>query len=221
MNDNDIWLIAILAISSLAPFLIACGTCYIKFSIVFIMVRNAIGLQQIPSNMTLNGIALVLAAFVMTPVLKGGYDYYIENNIDLRDRQSTETFLEKGFTGYKEYLIKYTDKDLAQWFDNARSNISAEERADIDEEERDVSILALLPAYALTEIKEAFKIGFYIYLPFVVIDLLVSSVLLTLGMMMMSPITISVPIKLLLFVVIDGWSIISKGLIEQYLFIAP
>ncbi|KAA6043263.1 EscR/YscR/HrcR family type III secretion system export apparatus protein [Pantoea sp. Bo_7] len=220
MNDNDIWLIAILAISSLAPFLIACGTCYIKFSIVFIMVRNAIGLQQIPSNMTLNGIALVLAAFVMTPVLKGGYDYYIENNIDLRDRQSTETFLEKGFTGYKEYLIKYTDKDLAQWFDNTRSNISAEERADIDEEERDVSILALLPAYALTEIKEAFKIGFYIYLPFVVIDLLVSSVLLTLGMMMMSPITISVPIKLLLFVVIDGWSIISKGLIEQYLFIA-
>jgi len=220
MNDNDIWLIAILAISSLAPFLIACGTCYIKFSIVFIMVRNAIGLQQIPSNMTLNGIALVLAAFVMTPVLKGGYDYYIENNIDLRDRQSTETFLEKGFTGYKEYLIKYTDKDLAQWFNNARSNISVEERADIDEEERDVSILALLPAYALTEIKEAFKIGFYIYLPFVVIDLLVSSVLLTLGMMMMSPITISVPIKLLLFVVIDGWSIISKGLIEQYLFIA-
>ncbi|MFZ4215477.1 EscR/YscR/HrcR family type III secretion system export apparatus protein, partial [Pantoea endophytica] len=79
------------------------------------------------------------------------------------------------------------------------------------------SLFSLLPAYALSEIKDAFRIGFYIYLPFVVIDLLISSVLLTLGMMMMSPVTISVPVKLLLFVVMDGWGLISTGLIEQYL----
>ncbi|MBP2168823.1 type III secretion protein R [Erwinia toletana] len=213
--ENDISLIAVLTLASLAPFLIACGTSYIKFSIVFVMVRNAIGLQQIPSNITLNSVAFVLSVFVMTPVMKEGYNHFKNQPIDLSSAETIEAWLDTGFTGYKHYLQKYSDRDLAQFFEQAQRQRDGELQ---DEDDAPTpSLFALLPAYALTEIKDAFKIGFYIYLPFVVIDLLISSILLTLGMMMMSPVTISVPIKLLLFVVMDGWTLISKGLLQQYL----
>ena len=220
--ENDISLIAVLACASLAPFLIACGTCYVKFSIVFVMIRNAIGLQQIPSNITLNGIAFVMAVFVMMPIMKDGYNYYQSNQVEINSADDIEKFIDDGFVDYREYLQRYTDPDLAAFFEraqNARQRDKVAEQYN-EKEEAPLSLFSLLPAYALSEIKESFKIGFYIYLPFVVIDLLVSSILLTLGMMMMSPITISVPIKLLLFVVMDGWSLISKGLIEQYLSLA-
>lgn len=219
--ENDISLISVLALASLAPFLIACGTCYIKFSIVFVMIRNAIGLQQIPSNITLNGIAFIISVFVMMPVMKEGYNYYQNNHVDASSAEEIETFIDNGFSGYRNYLERYTDPDLAKFFERLqKSRGESGEREDLeyqDDDEVRLSILSLIPAYALSEIKDAFKIGFYIYLPFVVIDLLVSSILLTLGMMMMSPVTISVPIKLLLFVVMDGWTLISKGLIEQYI----
>lgn len=220
--ENDISLITVLALASLAPFLIACGTCYIKFSIVFVMIRNAIGLQQIPSNMTLNGIAFVMAAFVMMPVMKDSYDYYQKNNPGLGSSDEIEQFVGEGFSGYRDYLIRYTDPDLAAFFERAqhaqlRGEDADEQNSTADEDAREPSMLSLLPAYALSEIKDAFKIGFYIYLPFVVVDMLISSILLTLGMMMMSPVTISVPIKLLLFVMLDGWTLVSQGLIGQYL----
>lgn len=220
--ENDISLIAVLACASLAPFLIACGTCYVKFSIVFVMIRNAIGLQQIPSNMTLNGIAFVMAVFVMMPIMKDGYNYYQSNHVEVNSADDIIKFIDDGFISYRDYLQRYTDPDLAAFFERAQKARQHDEMAEEynDDDENSLSLFSLLPAYALSEIKESFKIGFYIYLPFVVIDLLVSSILLTLGMMMMSPITISVPIKLLLFVAMDGWSLISKGLIEQYLSLA-
>ncbi|MFS2221662.1 EscR/YscR/HrcR family type III secretion system export apparatus protein [Pantoea sp. B65] len=213
--ENDISLIALLSLASLAPFLIACGTSYIKFSIVFVMVRNAIGLQQIPSNITLNGVAFVLSMFVMMPVMKEGYNHFKHQPIDLSSAETIEAWIDSGFADYKRYLQKYSDPELARFFEQAQRARDGE--LPDEEETPPPSLFALLPAYALTEIKDAFKIGFYIYLPFVVIDLLISSILLCLGMMMMSPVTISVPIKLLLFVVMDGWTLISKGLLEQYL----
>ena len=115
-------------------------------------------------------------------------------------------------------LQKYTYPDLAQFFEKAQSQNSGDN--EVEDGLSSSSMLALLPAYALSEIKNAFKIGFYLYLPFVVVDLLISSILLALGMMMMSPITISVPIKLILFVVLDGWTLLSKGLILQYIDLA-
>lgn len=217
--ENDISLIALLAFSTLLPFLIACGTCYIKFSIVFVMVRNALGLQQIPSNITLNGVALLLAMFVMAPVVKEGYQSYQQQQIDFHNVESVGRFLENGFDSYRSYLEKYSDPELTKFFQQAQSQREADDHSEADEEQR-ASLSSLLPAYALSEIKSAFKIGFYLYLPFVVIDLLISSVLLALGMMMMSPVTISVPVKLILFVVMDGWTLLSKGLINQYLELA-
>ncbi|HID7510675.1 TPA: EscR/YscR/HrcR family type III secretion system export apparatus protein [Enterobacter hormaechei] len=215
---NDISLIAVLAFSTLLPFLIASGTCFIKFSIVLVMVRNALGLQQVPSNMTLNGISLLLSIFVMMPVVKQGYDYAREEQISFTSVSALSSFVDNGLDGYRDYLRKYSDPDLVIFFEQAQASRSEKdvELPQADELERP-SILALLPAYALSEIKSAFKIGFYLYLPFVVVDLVISSILLALGMMMMSPVTISTPIKLVLFVALDGWTLLSKGLVLQYL----
>ena len=178
MTDyNSIGLVGILSLATLLPFFIAGGTCFIKFSIVFSLIRNAIGLQQAPSNMTLNGISLLLTAFVMSPVALQGYEYYRQEGVSFDNVESVQNFIDNGLSGYKN---------------------------------------TLLAAYSLSEIKSAFVLGFYVYLPFIVVDLLVSNVLLALGMMMMSPVTISLPIKLVLFVAIDGWSKIATGMVMQY-----
>lgn len=211
---DDISLIAIIAIASLLPFIIASGTCFLKISIVLIMVRNAMGVQQIPSNIALNGIALLLSLFVMMPVISDINEYSKTRKVIVTDSISIEEFIDGGLGEYKYYLKKYADPELISFFESVQLGRSEEE---IDIENEGASLFSLLPAYALSEIKSAFEIGFYIYLPFVVIDLIISSILLALGMMMMSPVTISVPIKLILFVAIDGWSLISKGLIMQYI----
>jgi type III secretion apparatus YscR/HrcR family protein len=225
---TDINLIALLAFAALLPFLIASGTCYVKFSIVFIMMRNAMGLQQVPSNMTLNGIALLLSLFVMAPVAQQAYTHFQTEGTRIDSVESMNHFADEGLGDYRAYLQKYSDPDLVAFFQRAqtaRQIASAKDGSDGADDaqaeaasgERPPSILALLPAYALSEIKSAFKIAFFLYVPFVVVDLLISSILLALGMMMMSPVTISVPVKLLLFVTLDGWTLLSKGLVLQYL----
>ncbi|OIV46099.1 EscR/YscR/HrcR family type III secretion system export apparatus protein [Sodalis sp. TME1] len=208
---NEMSLIGILALATLLPFIIASGTCYIKFSIVFVMVRNALGLQQVPSNLTLNGIALMLAMFIMGPIAGDAYHAYQAQPVTVSSAASVLEFLENSMESYRHYLQKYADPRLTAFFDRAHGGAH-----DVEAPDHTPSMLALLPAYALSEIKDSFRIGFYLYLPFVVVDLLISSVLLALGMMM-SPITLSVPIKLVLFVVLDGWTLLSQGLVLQYL----
>lgn len=212
--NNDISLIAVMAAAALMPFLIAVGTCYIKFSVVFTLVRNGLGLQQVPSNMVINALALMLAMYVMHPIIDGLYVAYTELEAPLTTVQAVVEFLDASLGNYKAYLARYADADLVQFFERARL-AEGEQVAPLAPEDR--SFFALLPAYALSELKDAFRIGFYLYLPFVVVDLVVSSILLSLGMMMMSPVTISAPIKLILFVVMDGWSLLSQGLVRQYL----
>lgn len=212
--ESSTTLILTLALATLAPFIIAAGTCYLKFSIVLVMTRNALGVQQVPSNMVLNAIALMMALFVMTPIAKNTYQYLIENPIDVTSPDSFERFSDDALGEYKRYLYKYSEPELLDFFEQAQGN-----RPDSsgDKENIENFLLALLPAYALSEIKSAFIIGFYLYLPFIVIDLVVSCILLALGMMMMSPITLSVPLKLILFIAMDGWTLLAKGLINQYL----
>lgn len=215
---NSIAIVGILSFFTLLPFLIAAGTCFIKFSIVFVIVRNALGLQQVPSNMTLNGIALILSFFVMAPIGESIYEYSTTNDISFYDRDSIVEFMNTGLGEYKNYLNKYSDPKLIQFFEsvhNKQTTLKSMQESRPNPEE--ASVMTLLPAYALSEIKSAFKIGFYIYLPFIVVDLVISCVLLTLGMMMMSPVTISTPIKLILFVAMDGWTLLSKGLVLQYI----
>ncbi|HHR5878577.1 TPA: EscR/YscR/HrcR family type III secretion system export apparatus protein [Providencia alcalifaciens] len=210
---NEIPLLAIIALSTLLPFIIAAGTCYLKISIVLIMVRNAMGVQQVPSTMALNGIALLLSIFVMMPVLQDVNQYMRHESVDFSNVESVDNFVDNGLGRYKSYLMKYSDPQLVTFFASVQQGKT---EIEVQEEQAEPTLFSLLPAYALSEIKSAFEIGFYIYLPFVVIDLVISSILLALGMMMMSPVTISVPVKLILFVAIDGWSLISKGLVMQY-----
>lgn len=210
---NEIPLLAIIALSTLLPFIIAAGTCYLKISIVLIMVRNAMGVQQVPSTMALNGIALLLSIFVMMPVLQDVNQYMRHESVDFSNVESVDNFVDNGLGRYKSYLMKYSDPQLVTFFESVQQGKT---EIEVQEEQAEPTLFSLLPAYALSEIKSAFEIGFYIYLPFVVIDLVISSILLALGMMMMSPVTISVHVKLILFVAIDGWSLISKGLVMQY-----
>lgn len=213
----EIPLLALIAFSTLLPFIIAAGTCYLKISIVLVMVRNAIGVQQVPSTMVLNAIALLLSIFVMMPVLQDVNNYMRQESVDFSNVESIDHFVDDGLGRYKSYLQKYSEPQLVNFFESIQQGRSEEE---IHEDGTPPTLFSLLPAYALSEIKSAFEIGFYIYLPFVVIDLVISSILLALGMMMMSPVTISIPVKLILFVAIDGWTLISKGLVMQYIELA-
>ncbi|HGM9963297.1 TPA: EscR/YscR/HrcR family type III secretion system export apparatus protein [Providencia stuartii] len=215
--SNEIPMLALVSLATLLPFIIAAGTCYLKISIVLIMVRNAMGVQQVPSTMALNGIAMLLSLFVMMPVVQDISHYMREEKVDFSNVESVDNFVDGGLGRYKAYLQKYSDPELVQFFESVQQQRNEEP---MDAEAHSATLFSLLPAYALSEVKSAFEIGFYIYLPFVVIDLVISSILLALGMMMMSPVTISVPVKLILFVAIDGWSLISKGLVMQYLELA-
>ncbi|QQG29073.1 EscR/YscR/HrcR family type III secretion system export apparatus protein [Pectobacterium carotovorum] len=217
MLNNDISLIALLSFFTLLPFLIAGGTCFIKFSIVLIMVRNALGIQQVPSTLTLNGVALILTAFIMMPICQRISNYIETNNIDFNDSHSVTQLVDQGLGGYREYLVRYSDHDLIRFFNKVQQQNDVVLEPEVDDHELSaLPLMTLMPAYALSEIQSAFKIAFYLYVPFVVIDMVVSSILLALGMMMMSPVTISIPIKLILFVAMNGWSLLTKGLISQY-----
>lgn len=214
--NNDVSLIAILAAAAMLPFLVAVGTCYIKFSVVFTLIRNALGLQQVPSNMVINALSLILSFYVMHPIVNSVHTAYQELGHPLTTVQETADFLDTSLGEYRRYLARHADPELLRFFERAQVIDGADvPPADLAAEDR--SLFALLPAYALSELKDAFLMGFYLYLPFVVVDLVVSSILLALGMMMMSPVTISAPIKLILFVVLDGWSLLSQGLVLQYL----
>nr|CBX80452.1 Surface presentation of antigens protein SpaP [Erwinia amylovora ATCC BAA-2158] len=217
MLNNDISLIAVLSFFTLLPFIIAGGTCFIKFSIVLVMMRNALGIQQVPSNLTLNGISLILTAFIMMPVCQRIIDDVETRHIDFNQSSAFSQFVNDGLDGYREYLVHYSDHDLIHFFNKVQQRNNDDTVANTFEHELTrLPLMTLMPAYALSEIQSAFKIAFYIYIPFVVIDMVVSSILLALGMMMMSPVTISIPIKLILFVAMDGWSLLTKGLIAQY-----
>lgn len=218
--NNDVSLIAILVAAAMLPFLIAVGTCYIKFTVVFTLIRNALGLQQVPSNMVINALSLMLAFYVMHPIVAGVQTAYAELDAPLTTVQETADFLDENLGSYRAYLARHADPELLSFFERARAT-DAGDVAPPGTAAEDRALAVLLPAYALSELKDAFLMGFYLYLPFVVVDLIVSSILLALGMMMMSPVTISAPIKLILFVVLDGWSLLSQGLVMQYMDVAP
>ncbi|SUA90064.1 Flagellar biosynthetic protein fliP precursor [Pandoraea pulmonicola] len=171
-----------------------------------------------------------MTAFVMMPIFNQVQQYYSEHNVDLSNQASMHAFLDDGLGAYRQYLAKYAEPELVEFFGELQDAQLREHPPGVESPRphRDVEsdyveqapLLVLLPAYALSELKSAFKIGFYIYLPFLVVDMLISNILLALGMMMMSPVTIALPIKLILFVLLDGWEKLVKGLVLQYIDLA-
>jgi flagellar biosynthetic protein FliP len=200
-------LLFFLASIGFIPFFLLSATCFLRIVIVLSMVRQAIGTQQAPPNMVITSLALFLTIFVMTPTIEQVNVTAIKpyNEGKLSQLQA----LELGAKPFKAFMLKHTrDKDLALFLEF--SQVKYPENYD------QIPIFVMIPAFIISELKTAFQIGFVLFIPFVVIDLIISNILLSLGMFMLSPAMISLPFKILLFVLTDGWNLIIQGLLLSY-----
>ncbi len=210
-------LILVVVVSlALAPYCAVMITAFTKLVVVFSLLRNALGLQQTPPNMVLNGLAIILSIYVMYPVGLEMSDYAREelaNNTEEVQLEQLLTIASKAKEPLREFLIKHTaDSERAFFLSSAKRLLPEERSSEVSKDD----LIVVVPAFTVSELSRAFQIGFLIFLPFLVIDLLVSNILQALGMMMLSPTTISLPFKLLLFVLLDGWSKLIHGLILTY-----
>lgn len=210
---DELSLIIGLILLALIPFIAVMATSFVKMAIVFSLLRNALGVQQIPPNMAIYGLSIILTLYVMAPVALATKDFLNENPISLSANASLEYFFDEGTKPYKSFLTKHINDREKEFFNE---NIAKLWPAKYANSVSPDSLFILLPAFTISELTRAFEIGFLLYLPFIVIDLIVSNILLAMGMMMVSPMTISLPFKLLLFVMFDGWSRLSHGLILSY-----
>nr|WP_297350468.1 type III secretion system export apparatus subunit SctR [uncultured Caldimonas sp.] len=216
MNLPDpVTLVALILAFGVAPFVALMVTSYTKLVIVFGLLRTALGLQQTPPNMVLNGIAIVLTIYIMAPVGMAVGDALRGRPLGVEGQglQDLMTVIDAGKTPVKEFLQKHTQERDRQFFLKSAQNIWPKERADTLQAD---DFMVLVPSFTLSELTRAFQIGFIIYLVFVVVDLIVATVLLALGMSMIAPTTISLPFKLLLFVMLDGWTRLIHGLVLSY-----
>ena len=197
----------ILTLLVLAPTLILMVTSFTRLIIVFSLLRQAMGLQQTPPTQIIISLSLILTIFIMEPYFKKSWDDAVKPYME--EKIGYEVAFEKGVKPFKEFMIKNTrEKDLALFY-----RIKKEENPkNID----DVPLTLLMPAFIVSELKTAFEIGFLIFLPFLVIDIIVASILMSLGMMMLPPVMISLPIKIIFFIVIDGWSLIIGNLAQSF-----
>ncbi|MDF2577346.1 MAG: sctR [Chlamydiales bacterium] len=210
-----------LALLALAPFLIMLLTSFIKIVIVLSLLRNAVGSQQTPPNQIINGVAIILTLYIMFPTGLLMYDASKEviQNRPPNTLISTETaqFIIDVTNVAKEplrvFLKKHTEPQHIQSFYQMAYRVLPEKYQDILQPE---NFVVVVPAYITSQIKNAFEISVLIYLPFFVIDLVTSNILLAMGMQMLSPMTISLPLKLLLLVMVDGWTLITQGLVLSY-----
>ncbi len=206
-------LILVLVVMALVPFAAMMVTSFIKLAVVLSLVRNALGVQQIPPNLVLNGLAFLLTVYIMAPVGQDALDIIRKENPDPRNFAAVSQTFGKAVEPFRQFLIKHSNKKERIFFLKTAKVIWPMERAAVLTPD---DLIILVPSFTVTELTEAFKIGFLLYLPFIVIDLIISNILLAMGMMMVSPMTISLPFKLLLFVLVSGWSKLIHGLVMVY-----
>jgi flagellar biosynthesis protein FliP len=200
-------LLLLLTVLSLAPAILMMVTSFTRIVVVLAILRQAMGTQQMPSNQILIGLALFLTFFIMTPVWQKVNSDAVQPYMN--EEISTQQAFDKAADPIRDFMLKQTrDKDLALFV-----KISSGKKP---EKPADVSLAALIPAFVISELKTAFQIGFLIYIPFLIIDMVVASILLSMGMMMLPPIMISLPFKLLLFVLVDGWYLIIGSLVQSF-----
>ena len=199
---------------SLMPMLLVVCTAFLKIVIVLMITRNAIGVQQVPPGMAINGIALAATLFIMAPV---GYEMAEIVKVSPLDLTSVGALQQTGMEAIKPlrtFMLRNSDPDiLTHLLENAMRMWPAQMAQEVQRED----LILLAPAFVLSQLQAGFEIGFLIYIPFIVIDLIVSNLLLALGMQMVSPMTISLPLKLLLFVLVSGWSRLLDSLFLSYL----
>ena len=211
--QNPSALLFVVAMIALVPFVAVMTTSFVKLAVVFSLVRNALGVQQIPPNMAIYGLSIILTLYIMSPVGYAIHDVITKNNISFQETEHLSENLDLVSAPLKTFLKKYTTSHERQFFVDSAKSLWPQDQADKLNED---SLLVIMPAFTVSELTTAFQIGFLLYLPFLVIDLIVSNILLALGMMMMSPMTISLPFKLLLFVIVDGWARLIHGLVLTY-----
>lgn len=216
-------LLLVFAALAIVPFVVMMATSFVKMAVVLSLIRNALGTQQVPPNVVVTGLALILTVYIMAPV---GIEIYqvAQNTINqgtnqpLLSQASVELLgkaAKEGKEPVRAFLLKHTHDSERKLF----YNLAVELRTTQESKEAvaDNDFLNIIPAFVISELTEAFQIGFVIFLPFLVIDLVIANILLSLGMFQISPVTLSLPFKLLLFVMVDGWHLIVKGLIQGYL----
>jgi flagellar biosynthetic protein FliP len=205
--STTIQLLFILTVLSLAPAIFLMVTSFTRIVVVLSLLRHALGTQQIPPNQIIIGLAMFLTFFIMAPVWQQVNQQALKPYYE--EQISGDEALEKASAPIKSFMMKQTrEKDLALFV-----NIAKEKRP---ANPADVTLTTLIPAFMISELKTAFQIGFMIFLPFFIIDMVVSSVLLSMGMMMLPPVMMSLPFKILLFVMVDGWHLIVGSLVQSF-----
>jgi flagellar biosynthesis protein FliP len=205
--STSVKLLLLLTVLSLAPSILILMTCFTRIVVVLSFVRTALATQQMPPNQVIVGLSLFLTFFIMAPTFQ-------QVNKDaltplFNEKITLEQAYDKASVPFKEFMSAHTrQKDLQLFLDYAK--------VDKPKTVQDIPLTALVPAYAISELKTAFQIGFMIFIPFLVIDMVVASVLMSMGMMMLPPVMISLPFKILLFVMVDGWYLVVKSLLESF-----
>nr|WP_319515338.1 flagellar type III secretion system pore protein FliP [uncultured Cohaesibacter sp.] len=210
-SGRMIQLIALITVLSLAPGLLIMVTSFIRFSIAFSFLRSGMGLQSTPSNMVMISLALFMTFYVMGPT----FDQAWKNGVQpLLDNQITEAqAYERVASPFRSFMLQHVrDEDIGMFSDLAIANLNATEATSPDE----VEMRVLIPSFMISELRRGFEMGFLIALPFLVIDLIVATITMSMGMMMLPPTAISLPFKALFFVLIDGWNILVGSLIRSF-----
>ncbi len=207
LTERAVQLIALITVLSLAPSILVMVTSFTRIVVVLSLLRTAIGLQTAPPNSVIVSLALFLTAFVMAPTFQAAYQDGIQPLI--AEEIAPEEAFERSTRPFRTFMMSQVrEKDLALFLDMA----DAEAPADPDE----IELRVLVPAFMISELRRAFEIGFLLFVPFIVIDLVVASVLMSMGMMMLPPIIISLPFKLVFFVLVDGWHLVVGSLVESF-----
>jgi flagellar biosynthesis protein FliP len=200
-------MLGLLTVLAIAPAILMTMTCFTRIIIVFSFLRQAIGTQQVPPNQVMVGLALFLTMFIMAPV---GQRINDEAIAPYRTGELSEgAAFDKAIVPIREFMLQHTrEKDLALFYEASR--LPTPQTAD------EVSLKALIPAYVLSELKTAFEMGFLLFIPFIVLDIAIASMLMSMGMIMLPPALISLPLKLMLFVLVDGWNLVVTSILRSY-----
>ena len=221
LSTDSFSLIAALVALSLLPFAAMVATSYLKIVVVMSLIRNALGIQSIPPNMVINALALILTFYIMAPRIEKSWEI-VSSKMEANKPEKvlrTDILAEAG-EPFREFLVQETGEKQKAFFVSTAEKLWAEPDGEGQLKPAAVdpnSYFILVPAFCVSELTKAFQIGFLVYLPFIAIDIVISNILLAMGMMMVSPVTISLPFKLLLFVMIDGWTLLVHGLVQSYL----
>ena len=215
-QTNPFLLIALFIGLSLLPFVAMIATSYLKIVVVMSLIRNALGIQSIPPNMVINALAMILTFYIMAPTMSESWQIAKQELAGEQPATVLETeAVAKAAEPFREFLSHHTsDRERAFFVHTAETLWGKDgELASVDPN----SFYILLPSFCVSELTKAFQIGFLVYLPFIAIDIIISNILLAMGMMMVSPVTISLPFKLLLFVMVNGWTLLIQGLVRGYI----